>query len=424
MNRINLKVLYLVLFAGLHQLSCASNEKAQEGQIIDEKKRKTVFVILDGIPADVLESVNTPIIDKISAEGGYTRALMGGDPETHTKTPTISAVGYNSLLTGTWAYKHNVWGNKIKEPNYNYWNIFRIARENDPNSKIAVYSTWEENRTKLIGESLPEAGNIKMDYAFDGFENDTVRFPHKPDRKFILDIDELVSKEAGRHIAEEAPDLSWVYLEFTDDIGHKFGDSPEMINAVKLADKQVERIWEGIKERENNHDEEWLIVITTDHGRDEETGKHHGGHSARQMEIWIVTNSKNTNERFSEDKPEMVDIVPSIVKFMGYEIPDILKNELDGAPFIGDVSVADFRAVQKEDSLYLSWTPYSDGKAEIIGSTTNTYDSLGVKDDFEVIANVNLGEENATIPANGFIKLAIRTKSNTVSYWPLRGSEK
>jgi hypothetical protein len=38
-----------------------------------------------------------------------------------------------------------------------------------------------------------------------------------------------------------------------------------------------EKIWQAIKEREKNFNEDWLIVITTDHGRDVETGKHHGG---------------------------------------------------------------------------------------------------------------------------------------------------
>ena len=66
-------------------------------------QKKAVFIILDGIPADVIESVETPTLDEIAEQGGYSRAYTGGVAGGASETPTISAVGYNSLLTGTWA---------------------------------------------------------------------------------------------------------------------------------------------------------------------------------------------------------------------------------------------------------------------------------------------------------------------------------
>ena len=64
---------------------------------------KAVFVIVDGIPADVVERVATPAIDAIAAAGGYGRATVGGPIGEPGETPTISAPGYMSLITGTWA---------------------------------------------------------------------------------------------------------------------------------------------------------------------------------------------------------------------------------------------------------------------------------------------------------------------------------
>ena len=59
---------------------------------------KVVFVIVDGIPADVIERVPTPAIDAIAAVGGYGRATVGGPIGTVGETPTISAPGYMSLF--------------------------------------------------------------------------------------------------------------------------------------------------------------------------------------------------------------------------------------------------------------------------------------------------------------------------------------
>ena len=317
------KYVFLVIIVALLTAACQSVPK----------ERKVVFILLDGIPADVLENTNTPYLDEIAGESGYTRAYVGGEKDGVSQSPTISAVGYNSLLTGVWANKHNVWGNSIKAPNYDYWSIFKVAKEHDPSLKTAIFSTWLDNRTKLIGEGLPETGNLKMDYAFDGFELDTLRFPHDAERQYILNIDEMVATETADYIASDAPHLSWVYLEYTDDMGHRHGDSPQMTKAVELADAQVGRIWKAIQKREALQNEEWLIIITTDHGRTASNGKGHGGQSGRERTTWMVTNYPAPLPSFYQ-KPGIVDIMPSIANFMGLAMPKEIEEGLDGKAFI------------------------------------------------------------------------------------------
>lgn len=384
--------------------------------------KKAVFIILDGIPADVLERVNTPNLDRIAAEGGYSRGFTGGKKGGYSETPTISAVGYNSLLTGTWANKHNVWGNGIEEPNYKYWTIFRFLKEAKPEAKTAIFSTWLDNRTKLIGEGLAETGMIKLDYHFDGFELDTVTYPHDEDKRYILNIDNLVSFEAAHYLKTSGPDLSWVYLEYTDDEAHRFGDGPEMDQAVQIADEQVGRIWEAVDFRRKNLEEDWLIFITTDHGRTLEDGKDHGGQSDREREIWMVTNAGNLNSYFKNKKPAMVDIMPTISRFMNLEIPQEQEMELDGVPLIGPLSIIQADMAETEEEIILIWKSMeSHGKVEILVSGENKFKSTGQPDSFESIGVVDASSGEFRIKKNrlpgDWVKFVLKGEHNMLNLW-------
>lgn len=292
--------------------------------------RKAVFIIMDGIPADVIERVATPTLDAISSQGGYTRAWTGGEIGGASESPTISAVGYQSLLTGTWANKHNVYDNKVENPDYSYWDIFRIFKSQRPESKTAVFSTWEDNRTKLLGDGLAAAGGRKLDYFVDGLELDEERFPHDDEAQYILEIDREVSGQAATFIRQYGPDLTWVYLQYTDNVGHDHGDSPEQVEAVKEADRQVGEIWQAVQSR---RDEDWMFLVTTDHGRDGNSGKNHGGQTERERTIWISTNAKKLNNGF-RNQPAIVDILPSILDYLAVDIPVEVAEKLDGRSFL------------------------------------------------------------------------------------------
>ncbi|WP_132222302.1 alkaline phosphatase family protein [Albibacterium bauzanense] len=386
------------------------------------KEKKVLFMIVDGIPADDLERVYTPNIDQVSKDGGYTRAYLGGERGGYSETPTISAVGYNSLLTGTWANKHNVWGNDITAPNYNYWTIFRFLEEQYPEKKTAIFSTWLDNRTKLVGADLKETGSLKIDFTYDGFELDTVRFPHDNKSDYILKIDEEVVNKAADYVKENAPDLSWVYLQYTDDMGHIHGDSPEMDRGIQLVDRQVGEIYNAIRYRELVMNEEWLLIITTDHGRDIITGKGHGGQSDREKTTWISTNSKHLNSHFYANTPAVVDILPSIANFMNIEIPANQEKELDGVPFIGEVSVSHPIVKVKGDSLQIEWTPHvREGNVKVWLAETNNFNIDGTPDQYKLLNEVPAISRKLIVPfkpgKSKIYKVVIEGKENMINRW-------
>lgn len=319
----------LAILLGLALLPSAASLAGSRRQA----PRKAVFIILDGIPADVIERVDTPSLDEIAAVGGYARAYVGGELGGRSETPTISAPGYMSLLTATWGNKHNVWGNDRQSPNYAYWNIFRIVETVDAARRTAIFSTWLDNRTVLGGEGRPGAGDFRIDHAVDGLERDTIAYPHDAAKAYIRAIDEYVATAAAASIATDAPDLSWVYLEHTDDVAHANGDGEAFDAAVRRADAMVGRIWEAVKRR-RALGEEWMIVVTTDHGRDAATGKGHGGRSTRERTTWIVTNERRVDSRFTDGRAAIVDIAPSILQHLRVTVPADVGRQMDGVSFL------------------------------------------------------------------------------------------
>lgn len=373
-------------------------------------QRKAVFVIVDGIPADVIEKLQPPTIMEISKAGGYTRSKI--------KMPTVSAPGYNNIITGVWSDKHNVVDNDIEEPNYFYWHIFRIVKAVKPSLKTAVFSTWTDNRTKLIGEGLEATGGFQLDYSFDGLELDTVAYPHDENEDYIRKIDQAVAANAAGFIQERGPDLSWVYLQYTDDAAHRFGDSPQFNSAVLAADSLIKKIWDAVTLRGKTFNEDWLVIITTDHGRDAETGKGHGGPSDREATTWIATNSYNLNEHFKQT-PGAVDILPSICNHLNVKIPDNVRNEQDGMSFIGAMDFSDLKAQKQGNKIVVEWKSHAkdDRKVEIFISVTDHF-KMGDADNYLKVGEVPLRQGKYPVSfasQSSLFKILVKTASQSAS---------
>lgn len=384
------------------------------------KTRKAVFIIIDGVPADMIERLNTPTINRIASQGAYARAYTGGEVGGYSQTPTISAIGYTNLLTATWLNKHNVGGNSNLKPNYNYWTIFRISKEQKREYKTAIYSSWTDNRTVLLGEGKKETGHLKIDYVCDGFDLDTLRFPQKDKELHIFDIDEHVSKQAAQGIRNDAPDLSWVYLWYTDDAGHIEGNGSFFDEYTQKADLQIERIWQAVQYREKYFDEEWMVVVTTDHGRTE-SGYGHGGQSERERTTWIATNQQ-VNEHFRKGVLSITDITPSICRFMDFEVPQDVLWEQDGIPFIGPIDISQMKTLPHDNDIILSWKCLNaKAQVNIYIATDNQYKNGG-KDNWIKIATVPAKQEqynikHQQIPPSKFYKIVIQTENNHLNRW-------
>lgn len=386
--------------------------------------KKVVMILVDGIATDQFYKANTSSIDAMTKTGAFSEAYVGGIKGGYSETPTISAVGYNSMLTGTWSNKHNVLDNAIGAPNYNYPTIFRVFKDAYPNKTTAIYSSWLDNRTKLVGEGLPQTNNIKMDYHFDGLELDTEKYPHDSVKKYLKRIDAEVAREAANNIYETGPDLSWVYLEHSDDMGHLYGDSQEFYSTVAYEDALIGLIADAVKLREKETGEEWLVIVTTDHGRMPTDGKHHGWQSYRERSTWVALNKPITNDYFKNNKVAIVDIFPTICDFMDIQIPIETAYELDGISLTQKVDIYDLEGFCfNEKYLKLKWLTVAKEteKAKIFVSYTN-YKKEGKKDTYTLIGETDIQDKEFNIKvkpnkAFKYMKIVMQTKNQISNTW-------
>lgn len=400
----------------------ATNAFAQKRNQRENLDKKVAFIIVDGIAEDMLDSVETPNLDRIKKDGLKLDAHVGGDKGSYNETPTISAVGYNSLLTGTWYNKHNVGGNYNQDPNYNYPTIFKLFSDRYPNKRTAIFSTWEDNRTVLIGSGLEETGNLQLDYAYDGLERDSLRFPTDNEGNNFKMIDYLVAEKAAEHFKNKAPDLSWVYLQHSDDVAHQYGDSPILYTNIKYEDQLIGKVYDAVKKRASTHNEDWLFIVTTDHGRNA-SGYGHGGQSERERNTWIYLNKSQVNSYAKNNRVGIVDLAPTILNFLKVDLPATVQKEMDGIDLLSPVFAYDLKASFSEDNkLRVKWktTPTAKGKAEVFITNTNNF-KTGGKDTYHKVGKTRLksGEltEKLNLSPSSIYKVVLETPNGSLNTW-------
>ena len=300
--------------------------------------------------------------------------------------------------------------------------LFRIAKAQQRDVKTALFSSWADNRTLLIGEGHPETNNVRVDYAYDGYDLDTLHFPRKPRELQIYDIDSVVIRNAAQCVREKAPDLSWVYLWYTDDAFHITGYSTFSEDYLKREDRMLRQIWDAIKYREKNFDEEWLLIVTTDHGR-EEHGFNHGGQSAGERGVWMVSNRRDMNAEWGSKSLSQVDINPSICRYMGFTVPRDVEWEQDGIPFFGNADICNLTTTGFDNKVILKWQTLAPttNNAEVYVSSTNNYREGG-KDTWQLIGSAKASDctytvDLDTLPKSKLYKFVVVTPSNHITRW-------
>ena len=281
---------------------------------------KVLLIGIDGVRPDVLAEVPTPNIDALAASGWYT-------DRARTTTPSVSGPSWSSMLTGVWPEKHGVTDNSFSGRDYDTWPGFltRAERERPELSTFAALD-WMPLAELPDGGPVVSAA-IDTRVTLDGYDLGWAQ------------ADGEVAAQAVLHLVEADPDAMFVYLGNPDETSHRHGSiGTEYRDAIALADRHVGMLIDAVRVRRNLANEDWLVLISTDHGRREDGG--HGGDSPEEMTIFILASgvggaggtggpggagSGSGSSSITADWPPpgpafIVDIAATALAHLGFEI--------------------------------------------------------------------------------------------------------
>jgi hypothetical protein len=135
----------------------------------------------------------------------------------------------------------------------------------------------------------------------------------------------------------------------------------------------------------------------------------------------MVTNAKGFNNYEKYYYPGIVDIMPSIARFMNIAIPVNYKREIDGISLTGPVSIIEPKVNMIQNAIDVSWKALNtDEKVKIWVSATNNFKE-GNPDDYKLLAEVPASTEHTLISVKNmpstFYKVVLEGKYNTVNKW-------
>ena len=248
---------------------------------------KVLISGIDGCKPDVLEKAETPAIEALIKNGAWTYKA---------KTDPISSSGicWTSMLTGVWHEKHKVVSNDYQNPNIEeYPHFFKRVKEFDPNLKTYSISNWAPLH-KILQEG----------------EADVIKGGGPDDR---------VTMNVVNALKDGNPDVIFVQLDQVDGAGHKFDykyESEGYVKAIEKADKQVSEMVAAVKARKTYHKEDWLIIVSTDHGG---SNFGHGKDIPEHTTIFYIVSGANTSKgELAEAK--VTDVCVTAMKHLGVQI--------------------------------------------------------------------------------------------------------
>ena len=226
-----------------------------------QTNRKVLIIGIDGCRSDALVAANTPNIDDLISQGIYS-------PDALNEDITISGPGWSAILCGIWSDKHLVTGNDFSVNDYdNFPPFFKYVNDFDDNLHTVSICQWGPINNFIIQDHADFKLNVET-----GLE---------------------VANQAAAYFNVNDPDVMFLHFDDVDHAGHAYEFSPsisEYLLAIESVDTHIGTVISAIEQRPTFVNEDWLILVTTDHGG---IGTFHGGTSIEEENVFVIASGTN-----------------------------------------------------------------------------------------------------------------------------------
>ncbi len=267
-------------------------------------KKKVLIVMLDGMRSDAFATFKPPTLTKLM-KGEWQPGYKGAwtlCARTIPDAPAHSAPNHAAIATGVTAAKHKVTRNgTTKNGNWKEWpSWLHRLKKAQPEKKVLYIHAWRESG--LIDPTPLVTRVNKSDWG------NTTIYP-----KLITDKD--------------CPDAIMYYINSPDGGGHSTGFYPYGDNysqTIQMGDRYLKKMLDLISARPSFAKEDWLILVTADHGG---YGLGHGQPGGHSDTVPLIIAGRNIAAGKLAGTPGVTDLPVTALEFMGV---DTSKMNLDG----------------------------------------------------------------------------------------------
>lgn len=226
-------------------------------------KKHVLIIGIDGLRGDAVRCngcANPPALNALMDGGAFHTDMLAGGPQV-----TLSGPGWASNFTGFWAADHGITSNDatqvLQKPH-----VFDLIKQAYPTATTAVVADWANLTQGLL--------------------------PTRAD--FVSRNDAKASQQATNTVKEwlsweNAPTAIFYYLHNVD-IHTCCYDPKNAVYQQKILDEdaQIAQVLDALVHRPNYANEDWLIVVASDHGG---LNNNHGGQSVSERDAFFAVNN-------------------------------------------------------------------------------------------------------------------------------------
>jgi hypothetical protein len=304
-----------------------AGEDADAGVVV--RTPKSLVLAWDGVRPDALAYARTPRLDALiqgTWSPGY-RGAYTGFAQNLTDAATVSGPNHAAIMCGSTGRQHGVTSNAdVGSGDFEtFVHYLRAIEAAAPERHTAYLFTWGTDALITSG----------ADYIVDGEDESNVGR--------VAGMLSGTWSDAGWPAGTD-PDAIFLFLDDSDAAGHRDGFElgvAEYITALEDLDEQLGRLLDALSARPTFAQEDWQIVLTSDHG-----GYHlaHGGGSSPERTIPLLVASRHVMQGRLPSGARHLDVVPTVLTHMGVAVP----AGLTGRPR-GDVVEAPAPAALEQD---------------------------------------------------------------------------